>query len=150
MIKDSFRYIEKYRGLSENINLAIEYLIKTDFCNVEPGRYEVFEDKVFAMVSQYTTRLKNTGKLEAHKKYLDIQYIVCGNELIGYSNIDGLKILHEYDMEKDICFLEGTAKDFLLLEEGDFAVFWPEDAHMPCISPQKPSSVKKVVVKVRL
>jgi YhcH/YjgK/YiaL family protein len=150
MIKDSMKYIEKYRGLGENISLAIDYLIKTDFSKLSPGRYEINGDMVFASVSQYETRMLEQGKWEAHKKYLDIQYIVEGNELIGYTSIDNLEKRQDYDETRDIFFAEGDGGDYLQLKKGDFAVFWPEDAHMPCIAAIEPSMVKKVVIKVRV
>ena len=80
---------------------------------------------------------------------IDIQYIVKGSEKMGYANIDSLKTTIEYNDEKDILF--GTAEgDLLTVSEGMFALFTPEDAHMPGLCIDSPQAIKKVVVKILL
>ncbi|MDW7657428.1 MAG: YhcH/YjgK/YiaL family protein [Bacillota bacterium] len=150
MIKDSLNYIDKYHSLSQNLAAAIAYLKGTDFSQLEPGRYAINGDSVYAMVSQYETRPLSEGKWEAHRQYIDIQCVIEGQEQIGYANIDGMQVVQPYDEAKDVLFLDGPADDELVLNAGDFTILWPEDVHRPCIAVDQPASVKKVVVKVRL
>ena len=89
------------------------------------------------------------GKWEAHRKYIDIQYVLSGRERMGYSNTGKLKALTQYDEEKDYALYKGKG-EMLTFTSGTFAVFFPEDAHMPCIKAENNEEVRKVVVKVRL
>jgi YhcH/YjgK/YiaL family protein len=88
------------------------------------------------------------GRWEAHKKYIDVQFVAQGSELFGYASMNNMKEETEYDTEKDVYFLEGNG-NFIDLQEGMFGVFFPHDVHMPSISKDKSIKVKKVVVKVK-
>lgn len=138
---------------SEYVELGLEYLKNTNFSNLENGKYTILEDKVFAIVQDYNSKQKSEGKFEAHRKYIDIQFIVKGEEQIGVGKLDDFEESTKYDEEKDIVFLnpKATAKiNFVKLKEKEFAIFYPNDAHMPSIAINLPSYVKKIVVKVAL
>jgi YhcH/YjgK/YiaL family protein len=126
---------------------ALAYLAKTDFAKVEPGKYELDGAKLFALVQQVETKAKEEKQFEAHRKYIDVQFIVSGAEQMGYTHISTLKTSQAYDADKDCEMLRG-AGDFITATAGTFVVFFPEDAHMPCVAMGKPAAVKKVVVKV--
>lgn len=136
---------------AERINQGLDYIKNTDFSSIENGKYEIEGNNVFAIVQDYHSKPLEEGKFEAHKKYIDIQYIIKGQERICVGKLENFQNTTEYDNEKDIIFLkpkESTPSDFITLKEKEFAIFKPEDAHMPSISIDKPSYVKKVVVKV--
>ncbi len=136
-------------GLNENIEKAFRYIETTDLLNLANGRYEINGDDVFAVVQDYQTKPYTEGNWEAHKKYVDIQYIITGREKIGCGTVGNFSAVTDYDSEKDIFFLKGDG-DFSLLNEGYFAIITPEFAHMPSISAGKSSEyVKKLVVKVK-
>lgn len=149
MIKDNIKNANIYHNLSDYIKIGLDYLANTDFSTVAEGRYEIYEDKVYANVQTYLT--KDVGKFEAHKKYTDIQFLAKGKEKIGVSNVENFAPTIPYDSEKDIVFLTGK-KDFELkfveLKENEFVILPPEDAHMPMVALDTPMNVKKVVVKV--
>lgn len=147
MIIDNLSNASLYYGVSSKLKKAFEFLQKTDFETMKPGRYEIDGDNVYAMVQQYETRPLEQGAWEAHKKYIDVQYVATGSEIMGYRHIEGMKVTKEYDQSVDCLFLEGEG-DFFKVEAGFFAVFTPKDAHMPCIATTSPAEVKKVVVKV--
>lgn len=133
------------------MELGLKYLQDTDFSKTENGKYEILEDKVFAIVQEYTSKPITECKFEAHKKYIDIQYIVKGEEKIGVSDLSDFKELTPYNEEKDIIFLSSDKKaEFIKLQEKEFMILTPEDAHMPSIAEGKPNYVKKVVVKVHI
>jgi len=87
--------------------------------------------------------------LEAHRKYLDVQYVIEGEELMGYAPLGTQEILEPYKAENDIIFFKGE-KSFIKVSSGMFAIFFPEDVHMPGIRAGKVSDVKKLVIKVRV
>lgn len=147
MIIDKLNNGTYYYSLGTKIQKAIEYLRNTNLVELEPGKYQIEEDTIYAMVFEYDTKSMDGVLWEAHKSYIDIQYMVKGLEKMGYTNVENIKTTVEYDGEKDILF--GTANgDFVTVQEGMFVIFTPQDAHMPSISGEKSEKVKRVVVKV--
>lgn len=138
-------------NLTERVKLGLDYLENTDFSIVENGKYEILDNEVFAIVQDYTSKPLAEGKFEAHRKYTDIQYIIEGEEQIGVSDIRNFTESTQYDSEKDIIFLTPKANitpEVIILKEKEFAVFTPNDAHMPSIAVKTANFVRKVVVKV--
>jgi len=148
MIIDKIENAHLYKNISERINKSFEYIRTTDLKNLPAGRYPIDGENIFALVSEYKTKSEQEGKLEAHKKYIDVQYVISGEELMGYAPLGGQKVLDPYKEENDIVFYTGD-KSFTKVSEGMFAIFFPEDVHMPGISTGKISDVKKLVIKVR-
>lgn len=151
MIKDNLQHISYYNYLTREIQLGLKYLHDTDFSGIENGKYEVVEDKVFAIVQNYDSKPESEGKFEAHKKYIDIQFIAEGEEKIGVGRIDDFEESTEYDEEKDITFLtpKDDAKiDFVKLKKDEYMILTPNDVHMPSIMTEELSHVKKIVLKV--
>jgi len=148
MIFDNLKNSKLYFPLGEGIQKGLKYLTSTDFSNLEPGRYEIDGDKVYAMVQTYNTKPASAGRWEAHKKYIDVQYVAKGEELIAYAPSDGQKILSDYNEIKDVSLFEGE-RSFIKIEQGMFAVFFPDELHMPGIMTVNKKSVKKVVVKIK-
>jgi len=148
MIIDKIENAHLYKNISERINKSFEYIRTTDLKNLPAGRYPIDGENIFALVSEYQTKSESEGKLEAHKKYIDVQFVIEGEELMGYSPLGRQQILKPYKEENDIVFYTGD-KSFTKVSEGMFAIFFPEDVHMPGIASSKSSSVKKIVIKVR-
>jgi len=158
MIIDKIENAHLYKNIGERISTSFEYIKQTDLKNLAPGKYEIDGENIFALVSEYKTKSESEGKLEAHKKYMDVQYVISGEELMGYSPLGNpafaeamagrQQILEPYKEENDIVFFTGD-KSFTKVSAGMFAVFFPEDVHMPGIASGKSSSVKKLVIKVR-
>ncbi len=151
MIKDNIKNIENYCNLPERVKKGLEYIKDTDFSKLQNGKHEILGNKVFAVVQDYLSKPLNEGKFEAHKKYTDIQYIIQGEEKIGVGDINNFTEITEYNTENDIVFLVHNSRealDFISIKEQEFAIFTPEDAHMPSIAVKTPNSVRKAVVKV--
>ncbi|MDQ7818208.1 MAG: YhcH/YjgK/YiaL family protein [Melioribacteraceae bacterium] len=148
MIFDQLKNAHLYFVISDRVKKAFDYLVSTDFENLEPGRYDIEGNDIYAIVQQYDTKPLTSGKWEAHKKYLDIQYMVNGKEKMGYSHKNKMIVTHEYNEGKDALYLKGDG-NFLVAEAGYFAIFFPSDVHMPCIALNLSTPVKKVVVKVK-
>ena len=150
MIADVLKNRQIYAAISPRIKTALEYISKTDFSAMEPGRYELDGTNLFVLVQEYDSLIKEQGKWECHRKYIDIQYIAEGIEQIGCNNIDMMSVVTEYNPEKDIAFLTGEG-DFITFSKGSYGIFFPEDAHQPKIAPNDiPGKVKKVVIKIKV
>lgn len=114
------------------------------------GRYDITE-KIYANVEVYQTKSELECTLEAHRKFIDIQLLLCGEERINFIDIDGLKVVKNYDCKKDILFFKRpkTELNKLYLNGTNFAIFYPNDAHAPQITTfGLQSNVKKVVIKI--
>jgi len=146
MIIDRMKNAAMYFGVNKRMEMAFHYLQTTDLTKVDPGRYEIDGHKVYALVQQYETKTKDKGRWEAHRKYIDVQYLWEGAELFGYSYLENLRFIG-YDENKDFLTLEGEG-DYLTMQAGTFIILAPQDAHMPGIAISAPQPVKKVVVKV--
>lgn len=148
MIIDNLSNSNIYSHLSERIARAFQYLKVNDFYMITPGKYEIDGDNVFAIVAEYQTRDESEGKPESHKKYIDVQFVVKGSELIGYATLGDQEIISDYNEENDITFYKSETS-FVRIDEGMFAIFFPDDVHLPGIKVNEKSFLKKVVVKVK-
>ena len=146
MIKDNIKNAECYYGLSDRIKLGFEWIKSRDFSLLKDGRYEI-SDGIYANLQTYET--KQNAPFEAHRRFVDIQYMVNGVERCGYTDYKNCKILEQYDEVKDIEFLEADSVEYSTINSGEFFVFFPQDAHQPALNSfQETKFVKKVVVKV--
>ena len=151
MIYDTKENLSQYKGISKNLDCAIEYLLHTDFTDMSSGKYPVQGDDVFGLVQAPDTREKSAALWESHQSYIDIQYLLCGAEKIGFQNIGSLTDSEPYDAQKDIVFYQNNGKGFFVeLEPDTFVVCFPQDAHMPLVCAAQPQSIKKLVVKVKI
>ena len=148
MIIDELTNACAYFALGARLERALRFLQVMDGQQVPLGRHEIAGDQVFALVQEYTSKPLAAGIWEAHRKYLDVQYVVAGVERLGYAPVTALEA-GPYDAEKDYLPLAGNGQ-FVRLAAGQFAVLMPHDAHMPGMEADGPQPVRKVVVKVRV
>ena len=146
MITDRLSNAHLYHSLGAGIRRAFEYLQQTDLLSLPAGRYELDGKNLYVVSQEYTSKLPEQGKWEAHRRYIDLQYIISGTERIGYAHLSRLA-QGDYNPEKDFLALSGVG-DFVTLSAGDFMLLFPEDAHMPGMAVGDPVPVKKVVVKI--
>ena len=113
-----------------------------------------FEDKTYPLsggnrffVANGTT--KPVDVAEAHRQYLDIQYIVKGKEVMGWADLDACELIGEFNEAKDIGKYTGNF-EYLTINEGMCYVAFPEDAHMPGRHLDVPNDFVKVVVKLKV
>lgn len=138
----------------KNINLYnIDDEIKNFILNIDPeislGRHTISK-KAYINIEEYETR--DFIKLEAHKKYIDIQFLINGEEKVYTTDLDALETSIPYDNEKDVMFFETPNKNLNVsyLTKGKFMVLYPDDAHSPCTLIDKPKKVKKAIVKIEI
>lgn len=151
MIFDKKENLKTYWGINQNLDTALNYMESHDLAELAPGRYDVDGDNVYIQIQEKDTRPTGVAKWEGHKNYIDIQYLLKGAEVLGSQDADALKVSVPYNAEKDIVFFEDNGKGvFLQAKPGDFAVFFPTDAHMPLRAVNdEPAPVKKAVIKVK-
>lgn len=149
MILDLLSQWKQYSGFSSRMAAGFEYLQKTDFSKLSAGRYSICGEDVYAIVQDLQTKPREQGKWESHRKYIDIQHVLAGVEKMGYAPLGGLKVIHPYDEKDDYLLFEGEG-NYFVVNAGMFAVFGPQDGHMPGLAVTAPAKVRKVVVKVRV
>ena len=150
MIFDHINNIESYKGLSPNIYEGLKFLRQVS-PDVAVGTHQI-NPRVKAIVSEYDTKPMNEHGFEAHKKNIDIQYLLKGEERIACLPIDKLKETTPYSEEKDAAFylVEGVNAQEMTIGDEYFAIFYPQDGHMPQLCVNEPTMVKKVVIKVAI
>ncbi len=151
MIKNSLKYTKNYYKLSENIKLGLKFLEDNDLETFENGKYEILGQDVFVNIQDYETKPENQCKWEAHRKYIDIQFIIKGIEKVGVGEIQDYTTTEVYNEKKDVEFFETQkTQNFIELKENEYIILYPYDVHKPQICNNMPSYVKKAVVKVSI
>jgi biofilm protein TabA len=149
MIADLLSKTHLYAGLHRNFKKAFQYLERFDTGSFITGTHEIDGQDIYAIIQEYNPKTPSEGFLEAHRKYIDIQYIVSGEELIGYAPRQHLQESPYID-NKDFMKLSGDY-DLIHAKEGMFFIFFPDDAHMPGLQTGgRNELVRKIVVKVRV
>lgn len=139
-----------YTAMHVSFEAAFRYLQQCEKEPPEVGRYELESDKLFALVQEYTTTQSEELLWEAHKRYIDIQYVLSGQEIIEWSNIDLMPEGTPYNSEKDTYKCSSVDGSPITMHTGYFAIFFPQDLHKPCCKAAIPSVVKKIVVKIAI
>lgn len=146
MILDTLQNVPRHASLHPGFAEAFAFLQRADLVALPAGRVEVIGKRVFAIVGKDEGKGRERARLEAHRKYIDIQFVVSGDEWIGWRD---LKTCREsglgYSAEKEIEFYTATPTKWFRVPPGSFAIFFPEDAHAP-LAGEGP--VHKVVMKV--
>lgn len=140
--KDLNRYVAVIPGLEEAVNFI------NGLENFEPATYPLSgSNKV--LVQAVTTKAFETSLLEAHREFLDVQYILKGKEVVGWAPVDTLNPTEEYNAAKDKCMYEGKSYP-MEIAEGYCYVVYPEDAHAPSVHLDETHEVRKIVVKLKV
>jgi len=147
VIIDKIKNYRQYSGLGSNILSALEYITKTDFAEIENGRHDI-DDDMYLLLSDYETRNIAECKTEAHRKYIDVQFIIKGQELVGYASLGNQSTITDYDEKNDYILYNGDLS-FINFHEGMFAIFYPDDLHMPGVGDNN-SPIRKAVLKIKL
>lgn len=130
---------------------AFDFL-RTAAPGLEPGRCVIDSDDLFANIDAYETKPRAAARPEAHRTYVDIQVLLSGTECLEVFPRSGLTVSEPYCPEKDVEFYElpERAPVRVTLTPGQFIAFFPDDAHMPCLTVgDRPEPVKKIVFKLR-
>ena len=150
MIYDKINNLPTYKNFSKDIYEGLAFLAAMK-PEIETGVHMI-NPRVRAIVSEYETKEHNELGYEAHREYIDIQYLISGEEKICCVPLEYLKEKAAYNAEKDVAFYEeaDVKPQELLLGNGYFAILYPQDGHMPQLCVKATTTVRKVVVKVKV
>lgn len=131
---------------------AFAYLRTTSLETVAPGKYYLDSTNVFVSVTENPTKDLPVTKWEAHRKYLDIQLIVTGKEMMGIAPFSKATVVEAYNPASDVGFYSVADADskFYVAQPGTFLIFFPTDAHRPSIKTDGIEKTKKVVIKIKM
>lgn len=130
---------------------AIGYLANTDFSQMEDGKYPIWGDEMYALLMTISSKSATEQPAEKHEVYLDIHFLLEGDETIGWQLDDGTEApTLGYDSEKDFALYAAPKEETLIkMKPGMYMVLFPEDLHRPGLSDAAPSQIRKVVIKIR-
>jgi YhcH/YjgK/YiaL family protein len=146
MIVDAIKNAELYYSLSPRIKQAFDWLAQTDVEALTTGRHDIDGDNLFVNVMDVDLKPRHEAALEVHDRYIDIQIMVGAEEEYGWSErCDCHSPREEFNREKDVQFFTDVPQTFFSLNERQFAIFFPEDAHAPMLGEGK---VRKLIFKL--
>ena len=142
--------LKSFENIHPRFQKAFEFIKKAVNENLSDGDYEIDAKNIYAFISSYKTKTEAEAKFEAHRKYIDIQCILSGTEVIGFEAPEEVQLIEDYKDGGDICFYS-LNKDYdrIVLKKGEFAIIMTDELHAPCLSlNDEPTDVKKAVVKI--
>jgi len=150
MIVTDLQHIDHQIPMTHSIQHAIDFLRRTDLLDLPDGNVLIEGKRVFAILQRYRTTHFDSPKFEYHRKYIDLQYIVSGEEIIGWAPAAEMTASFDYDEGQDLCFglMEPGKWSPVHLVAGQIAVLWPEDGHATRLAAERVCLVRKIVVKV--
>lgn len=146
MIFDNIQNIQNYKEFKK-IYTQLKFLKNLNLNEFTDNKF-IIDKNSFANYIEFTSKNIDECVFEAHKKYIDIHFIISGTEVIKVCDVNELKPKNDFDYKKDIGFYQGYCNNLCYLKQGDFMVCFPQDAHMVAISENLPSAIKKIVVKI--
>jgi len=148
MILDDLANAHRYYGLHPRIRAGLEFLQKPEVAQLPPGKHEIDGRELYVIIGRDPGRGRSGAKLEAHRKYADIQLCIAGQEEIGWIPTPECRTVDvPYDAEGDGMLFADRPETWIALPPNRFTIFFPEDAHAP-LGGQ--GELHKAVVKVLL
>ena len=146
MILDTLDNLHKYASLNPLFPKAIEFLTTNDLSSLPLGRNEIMGDEIFAIVMEAQPRTKEEIPVEVHRKYIDIQVPISGDEVMGFIPLAELPE-GDYSEQNDVTLYPLTvkARDFVYVKPSMFTMFFPQDGHAPAVTSVP---LKKIIVKI--
>ena len=150
MILDSFKSLSRYKNICKGITETIAFAKKHDLEALPPGRYEL-SGGAYVNVLAYETKPEPASPVfEAHRKYIDLQYVISGKETMLWQSLENGRETKGYDETGDYALFKAAEPVRLALSGGMFCIFFPKDLHCPSLSGGAPENVKKAVFKIPL
>ena len=149
MIQSHLMDSARYEALHPHFKQVFDYIKANDLSKVPAGRIELEGSNLFINVVDTELIPATSAKLEAHRKYIDIQLLLCGPaEVFGWSEKkDCLTPETDFDEAKDIQLFTDIPQCFYTVAEGQFSILFPEDGHAPMLGE---GHVKKCIFKIAL
>ncbi len=148
MILDKLENLGQYLAVNDKIKLCISFLQNLNISELSPRRYDLSGDDLYCVVTEYET--VNPQLFEAHNQYVDLQCLLVGEERMDYANRKDCAVVSPYESERDAALLSNENFIPLKINAGYFAMFFPDDAHRPCVTADKVSKNKKAIFKIKI
>lgn len=146
MVIDRLEHADRYCDMHPAFAQAFAFLKRSDLAELPAERHAIDGDRLFCIISKGPGRPRSEANLEAHRKYIDIQYIIAGDEEMGWKPTADCRISHTpYDAEKDIEFFKDQPDGWNDVPPGSFVIFFPQDAHAPLVGE---GEIHKAVLKI--
>jgi YhcH/YjgK/YiaL family protein len=146
MILDALARADRYVSLHPAFLRAFEFLGRPDLALLGAGRHAVDGDRLYVSIDHQEGRGREGARLESHRRYIDIQFTIEGDEEIGWTPVDDCTApAGPFDDDRDIRFYEDRPRTWLAVPRGRFTIFFPEDAHAPLAGR---GLLKKAIVKI--
>ncbi|MCG6933160.1 MAG: YhcH/YjgK/YiaL family protein [Gallionella sp.] len=146
MIFSNLANAGRYSKLHPLFFRAFEFIRHTDLRALAPGHHDIEGDNLFAIVEHEEGRTRAEAKLECHRRYIDIQYVLEGVDEMGWKSLPDCRYpADDYDAGKDIRFFDDKPAAWIATPPGHFCIFFPEDAHAPLVSN---GFIRKAVFKI--
>lgn len=146
MILANLSQAARYATLHPLFPLVFDYIRDTDLYALQPGRYPIVGDELFAIVEHVPGRTREMARLEAHRRYIDIQMVLDGVDEMGWKPLaDCYNPVCDYNAEKDIQFFFDAPASWVVTPPDAFCIFFPEDAHAPLVAS---GEIRKVIFKI--
>jgi len=146
IIINKLQHAERYFKMHPAFEKAFTFLRQDSLAELSADKHEIDEDRLFCMISKGPGRSSAEAKLEAHRKYIDIQYVIAGMDEMGWKPTADCKMIDtEYDTDKDIMFFKDQPDSWTQVPAGSFVIFFPQDAHAPLVSS---GEIHKAVLKI--
>lgn len=150
MIFDTLKNIKNYKGISANLDKAIDSIAKGEYLTAPAGVTNIDGTEVFFNVQENVIpKNLEDANFEIHKKYIDIQLIIDGQENFGYATLENVSPKNKFSPEKDFQALNGDVEVTYTMKSDRFILFFPEEPHMPCLKSGDTEKIKKVVYKIK-
>ncbi len=128
---------------------AFAFMKNNDLERMAPGKYPIDGDNVFATITEDPTKDFDETNWESHRNYIDLQYVIAGEEKIGVCPVSKATVTKDYDEKKDAANYRAEGKIYDA-KPGTFFLFFPSDAHRPGITPDGNQVDKKLVIKIKV
>ena len=145
MIVDTLENLEKYTSLNPLFKDVVDFIKTNDLDNLEIGKHLIKGENLFVNIQNAKGKQRDIALIETHKRMIDIQIPLSSSETFGYTPLCDLPNA-TYNEDKDITKYEGLAETYFTCKPGEFAMFFPQDGHAPCISDEY--EIKKAIFKV--
>lgn len=145
---DKVQFAKQYHLNQATWDRAFAYLKNTDLKTLSNGRHVIDGDNVYAIVTEAPTKDYDKTAFESHRKYIDLQYVITGEENMAKTPVASVTVNKPYDETADIAYYTGEGKVYTV-PAGTFMLFFPGEAHRPNITPGGNKVVKKIVIKIK-
>ncbi|MFD2245298.1 YhcH/YjgK/YiaL family protein [Pontibacter ruber] len=147
MVLDKLSNASRYTCLHPLFAQAFKFLQETNLATIETGVHEIEDRKLFAIISEGAGVAKDAYKLEVHRKYIDIQYVISGTDHMGWKDLALCAEPNDpYNEEREAAFFPDKTSNWFDVPAGSFTIFYPDDAHAAMVTGDR--VVRKVVLKI--